>query len=175
MADIVIEDGTAIADANSYASSDDLDTYCGNNGVTLASSDGDTIDASLIRASAALDGSYRMVYPGYRTLGRQQGLEWPRTAAYDYEGLVIGTNEVPREIIAATCEMAIHEVAVPGSMAPDLAAGGFIRALRAGSVSIEYTGAGYEAQPIITTINHILSSLIGSTSSLAFSGTTSRA
>ena len=134
----------------------------------MASTDSDAIDSGLIRATAALDGAYRMIYPGYRTLGRQQGLEWPRTAAYDYEGLVIDTHEVPREVIAATCEIAIREIAVPGSMAPDLAAGGFIRALRAGSVSIEYTGAAYQVQPIYTKINDIMASLIGSSASLAF-------
>ena len=34
MADIVIEDGTGILDANSYASDDDLGTYAENNNVT---------------------------------------------------------------------------------------------------------------------------------------------
>lgn len=175
MADIVVEDGTGIATANAYADDDDLSTYADNNNVTLASSDSDAIDSALIRASAALDGGYRMVFPGYRTKGREQALEWPRTAAYDYEGLVIGTNEIPREIVAATCEMAIRELSSPGSMAPDLAAGGFIRRLQAGSVSIEYTGGAYESQSVFTTIDNILSSLIGSMAATSFTGTTSRA
>jgi hypothetical protein len=166
---IVVEDGTCIADANSYVGTDDFETYCENAGYTIPSGDE---ESALIRATLALDAAYRTNYPGYRTLGRMQGLDWPRTAAYDYEGYVIDTKTIPREIIKATCEMAIREIATPGIMQPDLKRGGFIRSMRAGSVEITYGGSNNRT--IFTIIDGIMSSLLGSMSSASISGIASR-
>lgn len=153
---IVVEDGTGMANSNSYASETELDDYCDERAITLA--DGDA-EAALIRASSALDGAYRMSYPGYRTLSRDQAMEWPRTAAYDYEGVMIDASTVPYEIKHATFEMAIREVAEPGIMTPDLERGGFIRRMKAGSVEIEYGGSNN--QTIFTIIDGIMSKIIG--------------
>lgn len=160
MPTLVLEDGTALATSNAYADADTLDTYCDDHGITLASSDGDAKDSALIRASAALDGAYRLAFPGYRTSGRDQAMEWPRTAAYDYEGVMLATDEVPQEVIDATCEMAVREVETPGIMTPDLERGGFVRRLKAGSVEVEYGGSNN--QTVFTIIDGIMSKLVGS-------------
>jgi hypothetical protein len=55
---IVVEDGTGIADANSYASEDDADNYFEDRANdTWATSTADK-EAALIRASASLDAIY---------------------------------------------------------------------------------------------------------------------
>lgn len=156
---LVTEDGTGILTANSYVTEEAFDTYCDDRNLTPAEGDA---ESALIRAAVALDGSYRMKYPGYRTIGRGQGLEWPRTAAYDYEGLTIGTNEIPQEIKDAQCEMALRELAEPGSLTPDLERGGYISSMSAGSVSITYGGPG-TATTTYTIVDEILSKLIGPT------------
>lgn len=163
---LVVEDGTGKANSNSYISVNDLNNYAAERAITLASDDDQ--DAACIRASATLDLMYRMAYPGYRTVGRNQAMEWPRTAAYDYEGIIISTGVVPKEIQQATCELAIRELAEPGSTAPDLDRGGQIQSFRAGSVAVTY-GAGATAQTVFSVVEGIMASLIGTASPFAFS------
>lgn len=168
---LVVEDGTGVADANAYVSMDECSTYASDRGLTFTSSPSSPGEQSIIRATAALDGSYRYSYPGYRTIGRQQGLEWPRTAAYDYEGVVIDTNTVPIEVRQACCEIAIRELADPGSFLPDLERGGFIRTMKAGSVEIQYGGSN--PTTVYTLIDSIMSRLVGATQA-PFTGTSVR-
>jgi hypothetical protein len=80
---------------------------------------------------------------------------------------------VPIEIVHATIEAAVRELATPGSLAPDLERGGAIKSLRAGSVGIEYMGNA-PAETIFTLIDGILSGLLGSRSS-SLVGVSSRA
>jgi hypothetical protein len=155
---MVLEDGTGIEAANSYVSEDDLDTYCDDRATTLA--DGDA-EAALVRATASLDARYRSRYPGYRTSGRSQGLDWPRTSAYDGEGNAIASDEIPVEVKNAVCELAIRELTSPGSTMPDLERGGQIRRLKADTVEIEY-GANAEARTTFQLIDGIMAPLLGS-------------
>lgn len=168
---IVVEDGTGLSTANSYVSGDYLVTYAEDRAITLASSDDDAIEAALVRATVAIDGSYRLSFPGYRAQGRAQGLEWPRFSAYDYEGLLIDGESVPDEVARAVCEAAIRELESPGSMTPDLERGGFVRRMKAGSVEIEYGGSSN--QTTYTIIDGILAKIIsgGVTTSSMFGAT----
>ncbi len=50
------------------------------------------------QASAAVDAKYRGSFPGYRSAGREQGLEWPRQVAYDRQGWLISDTIVPIEV-----------------------------------------------------------------------------
>lgn len=167
---ISVEDGTGLSTANSYVSESDADTYFDNRANTDWTDSTDDKEAALIRGSAAIDAIYRSRFPGWRVNGRDQGLEWPRTNAFDYEGLAI--DGVPVEIINATCEAALIELTDPGSMTPDLERGGQIRAMSAGSVSIEYAAAA-AATTTRTLIDGILSSLLGAGTSM-YSGRASR-
>ena len=156
---IIVEDGSGLPDANSYVSMDDAAAYCAARGLTFATSPSAPGEAALIRATAAIDAAYRGRFPGYKANGRDQALEWPRGQAYDFEGLLIAGDEVPQEIINATCEAAVREFATAGSMMPDLERGGSVRRLKAGSVEIEY-GANASAQTAFTIIDGILSGLL---------------
>jgi Putative DnaT-like ssDNA binding protein len=153
----VVEDGTGVTGATSYCSEDDFDTYTEDRGYAVVV--GDT-EQALVRATQCLDGIYRLQFSGTKTHGRSQSLEWPRTDATDAEGLTLATNEIPIEIIEATCELALRELAAPNSILPDLERGGGIQSLRAGSVAITYTNAA-ATTTTLQLINGILSSLIG--------------
>ncbi|MDB5612042.1 MAG: hypothetical protein JWP25_8942 [Bradyrhizobium sp.] len=177
---IVVEDGTAIQSANSYASEATLDAYADDRAITLAAGDA---EAALIRGTRYID-SYRARFPGYRTNRRLQGLEWPRIIAFtrvptggrdypysfgssdrsDSYAAFLGisnilSNEIPIEIIQATCEAAIRELADPGSMQPDMDRGGQIERLKAGSVEIQY-GANASPQTTYLVIEGLLSGLL---------------
>lgn len=156
---LILEDGSAPDGANSYVSEDMADSYFDDRGnTTWTSSTGDK-ESALVRASAAIDATYRDRFPGYRTHGRDQGLEWPRGDAYDNSDLLISNDEIPREIIQATCEAALRELASPGSMLPDLARDGAIEQIRAGSVEIRY-GKGATGTTTYLLIDGILSGLL---------------
>ncbi len=135
---MIVEDGTGVEGANSYATEQEFDDYCDSHGITPT--DGDT-EAALVRGSSAIDNNYRAGFPGYRTFFRDQGLEWPRSGAYDIEYNQIGTQEIPIEVKYAAIEAAVRELAKPNSLEPDLARGGKISSLSAGSVSITYSGS----------------------------------
>jgi Putative DnaT-like ssDNA binding protein len=155
---MIVEDGTGLSTANSYVSEDDADTYFDAKGNTDWTDSSDDKEAALVRATQAIDATYRMRFPGYKTELRNQALEWPRTSAYDAQNNIV--EGVPVEIIQATCEAALRELTDPNSMRPDLSRGGDVRRLQAGSVSIEY-GAGSSTVTTYTLIDGILSGLLG--------------
>jgi len=155
-----VEDGSGVAGANSYTTEDVFDDYTDLHAYAVTV--GDT-EAALVRASTALDGTYRHLYPGTRTNGRDQGLDWPRTGAVDMNGVTIPDDEIPQEIIDATCELALRELNSPGSTLPDTAASGQAKRLKAGSVEIEFwatSSGGTAPLPSFSNIDAILGSLL---------------
>lgn len=158
---IIVEDGTGVAGANSYASETDADAYFeARANATWEDSDEDK-EAALVRGTAAIEAKYGSRYPGTRVSGRSQALGWPRTGATDADDEEIADDEIPQEIIDAVCEAALRELLVPGSMMPDLKRGGAIRRFKAGSVEVEYAGNA-SATTAYTLIDGILSKLLGS-------------
>lgn len=155
---VTVEDGTGLADANAYVAVADCAAYAVARGKTFPTSPVNAAEQAIIRATQGLDGKYGASYPGERLNGRAQALGWPRTDAYDMADNLIASNAVPVEIVQATCEAAIRELATPDAMLPDLERS--IRTLKAGSVEIEY-GAGATATTTFQIIDGILASLIG--------------
>ena len=154
---LILEDGTGTAGGNAYADETILGVYCDDRAITLA--DGDA-EAALIRGRIYIDAVYRMRFVGYKTHGRSQGCEFPRTGVLDSQYFPIANNEIPQELIDANCEAAIRELAAPFSMLPDLERGGQIRRLQAGSVAIDY-GANATAITTYRVIDGILGNLLG--------------
>lgn len=195
---MIVEDGSGLPDANSYVSLCDALAYCQARGVAWSDirANNDQRSTALVRATAFIDATYRDRFPGYRTRQRAQAMEWPRVGAYTFvpdngrsnawlPGYTYGSsgyddgfgysyiqpNEIPREIVAATCEGAVRELASPGVLAPDLERGGAITSLRAGSVSIDY-GPNASPRTVFQAIDLALRSLLMPSS--AFSGRVSR-
>ena len=186
---IIVEDGTGIANANSYVAVADADAYFTDvrNSSWFSGPDGNDIiaperAAALIRTTMWIDGRYRGRYPGYRVKGRAQGLEWPRVGAYTYDpdngrsniytgsGFYqssqylfgynyIASNIVPREMARAVFEGAVRELATYGVLAPDLPRGGAIQEVHAGSVGVTYA-AGADPTTLFQQIDLILASLL---------------
>jgi len=155
---VIVEDGTGRSDSNSYVSTDELETYADDRGITL----GTALDeeAALIRASTWIDNVYRSRFQGIRTNLRAQAMEWPRAGVLDASGFFVEPNEIPRELRAAVCEAAIREMAAPGTLSPDLERGGAIKSLQAGSVQIVYADSA-PARTTFDTIDDTLAALLG--------------
>jgi hypothetical protein len=138
-----------------------------------ATSTDDLRTAALVRATQYIDGAYRSSFPGCRTDGREQTLEWPRAGAYDREGLSIDSDVIPVEIENATYEGALRELASPGSLAPDIkAGGGVVNRVKAGSVEVEFQLDG-SLEKTFRAIQQALGSLLVVRS--RYSGTSVRA
>lgn len=123
----------------------------------------DDAEAALRRATTSIDGRYRGRWPGRPTDGREQTLAWPRIGARDSDGQPIDTDEIPREVVSATCELALRELTSPGSTQPDLERGGQLKRLREKVEGIEREQEWPTSSPVGTTysvVDDLLSGLL---------------
>jgi len=175
---LIVEDGTGLADAESYNSLEEIAEYATNHGLTFAISPAEAAEAAARRATTWLDGTYRGRYSGTRLNGRDQALQWPREDATDAEDEDIATDEVPAEIKAAHAEAAIRELASPGALNPDFVSGTQAVRKKVGSIEVEYRDVvmGPEmVRPVVNVVDDILAPLLGNSRSPVISGESSRA
>lgn len=153
------------ADADSYASlAQALAYHAAKGNAAWATATDPNRETALRRATAWTDATYRSLWPGYRVNHRNQSLDWPRYAAVDNEGWIVDYTSIPIEVVNATCEAALRELATPGSLSPDYAAAEQVASATAGPVSVTYKatiGVG-TVIPILTIVDGILSRLIRS-------------
>lgn len=109
------EDGTGVANANAYADVPAIDAYWADRG---GQSDWDAAvtaakQAAIVKATDYLDAVF-----GRRWKGRKetdaQGLEWPRSSAYDADGYAL--EGVPAQLVKSLGELAA--LAVVQDLAP---------------------------------------------------------
>lgn len=119
-------------------------------------------ETALRRATTWLDGTYRHQFTGYRVHGREQALSWPRSDVVDVGDYAVDYMTIPPEILHATCEAALRELVVPGSLSPDVTDAAIVVSESVGSISVTYRGGGGVAgqRPILTVIDDILSGLL---------------
>lgn len=135
---IVIEDGTGIANAQSYATVAELVAYAAARSVTLPPTELEQ-EGLLLEAAAFLE--MLAVEPGFigRRNTRAQGLAWPRTGA-TVESFALPATEIPREIRMAQMQLALDTLVVgellPTQAAPDR--GTIIEETIEGAVSTKY-------------------------------------
>lgn len=156
-------------DADSYRTLAEINAYAIARGLTFPIAGDDLVPAEQAarRAATWLDGTFRSRFPGRKTGGRMQALEWPRTGATDQNREPIADDEIPREIGDAQCEAACRERAEPGSLSPDYVPSQMVKSESIGPISTTYrdTAGVVDARPIVTVIDDILSGLIGARSS----------
>jgi len=134
---LVIEDGTEISGANSYAAHTDLATYATLRGVTLTAVEADR-EALLLKAMDAL---YGRPWKGDRVTTTQE-LEWPRTGVYR-DGQLLAYNEIPRELFYGQLALAIAAIAetlMP--VQPAQGKGPVIEERVEGAVTVKYANSG---------------------------------
>lgn len=93
---ITVEDGTIVANANSYVDHEELAAYAALRGVTLSAVQADR-EVLLIKAMDWLD-QYANQWKGTRT-STTQALEWPRYGVRLYSGQpYLDQNTIPAEL-----------------------------------------------------------------------------
>ena len=148
------------ADADSYVSLADAKSFWDDVGFAYGDYSDTQIEQALRRATRWLDGRYRRSFPGERTNGRTQALEWPRSSVVDVDGNAVASDAIPREIADATAEAAKREVAGT-TLSPDVTLADAVKRERVGPLETEYAGIpSVSAQrPTILAVEEILSAL----------------
>jgi len=143
MADLVVEDGNGLANADAYASREAVLAYWTARADTVfsaAASDG-VRDAAIRRASQFIDIQWGDRFKGARKT-ETQALEWPRIGVETREGWEVAG--LPPQIVTATAELA--KLALSGPLAGSGASAtapskSSIASVQAGSVAVTYTTA----------------------------------
>jgi hypothetical protein len=115
---LIKEDGTGLANANSYASVADGDAY--HDGHLYATAwTGATADnkaAALVMATRLIDAEYQ--FGGLRSVAAQ-ALQWPRVNCPDPDtGDMVAATSVPKAVVQATCELARELIIADRTAAP---------------------------------------------------------
>ena len=160
---LIVEDGSIVADANSYVTYDYALAYHALRG-NSAWAAGSEINQqyAIIRATQAVDSIYKGKWKGTPTEYGTQELEWPRS------GVTVGSTSIDDDVIPAAikkavCEAALRELAEANSMTPDLDRGGEIKRVKADTVEVEYMD-GANSTTTFTAIDGLLADLVTGTS-----------
>ena len=163
---LIIEDGSIVADANSYVSYDFVENYHSLRGNTSwISGDSTAKQYAIIRATQSIDAMYKTKWKGNQTEYGTQELEWPRQNV-DVVGIELDDDLIPASLKKAVCEAALRELSSANSLQPDLERGGDIKRVKADVVEVEYF-EGATAQTVYTILDNLLADLVDGTATSA--------
>lgn len=155
--DIIVEDGTQVANANSYVSVADARIYATNRGITLPAND-DNVAVMLIKASDYLEAQGDL-YKGER-VSDTQSLQWPRNCVYVYNAL-IPSNVIPKQLISAQVQLAMA-INAGLDLQPNIKPDAYVIREKVGPIETEYSDPlRIGVKPTFTAANALLSSLFG--------------
>jgi len=147
---MVYEDGLGWPDSDSYATAKMAKTYFDSINFDYSSYKDAEIEAALIRATAYID-TYKR-WPG-RKENEEQGLEWPRTDAYDVNGYLL--SGVPAPIRKATMEAAKLELVEPGYLATYSKMA--VTREKVGDIEVQYSGADEKLKAVTQYLKKVVS------------------
>jgi hypothetical protein len=176
---IVVETGAVVAGADSYVAVADADTYHANRGNDpWASLSTSLKEAALRKATAFIDGAYRLRWKGRRVNPIIQPLEFPRTgvtvpgitsghgfAAFDggFGGdIFYPFDHIPQRVKDAVCEAALKSTVA--NLVPDQTRG--VVREKIGEIETEYDRTSASGSKSYTVIENLLSDFLKSTSSV---------
>jgi hypothetical protein len=164
---LIVEDGTGKADAQSFVSVSEADTYhegLGNTGWDSPNGESASTEdkeKALRRASRFLSDSFK--WKGYPVNGRDQNLAWPRFYVSDDEDYGIDSDEIPIEVKRATYEIALLELVTPGTMTPTVTESQRVKREKVGPLEVEYLATRTDAwadRPVVTKVIDMISPLL---------------
>lgn len=153
---LIIEDGTVVANANSYVTLVEARAYALARGVTLSGTDSE-VEILAIKAMDYLE-AQRGKYQGRKTDPDNQVLQWPRKEVYIDCDEVVDQNTIPQELKDAQCQLIIegHNSVV---LQPNLTSGE-VRREKLPHLEIEYNDkGGSSVSPVMTAVRSLLDPL----------------
>lgn len=117
----LVEDGSGLANSNSYASLAYADAYFADRGVTAWTGSDSAKQQALIKATDYIETRFSLRFKGtmLQQLPLYQALSFPRTGIAEFANPVLGqANPLPNNLLKATCEYALR--ALTTVLAPDV-------------------------------------------------------
>lgn len=172
---LVVEDGTGRSDANAVVSLADFKTYFDGRGKDYSTYGDADLNAAIVRASDFLANAY--IWQGRKINLRAQTMPFPRYAVTDRENWPVLPNEIPREVKAACCEIALYEAANPGGLNPTVVQSEKVRSEQVGSIRVEYANlfnSAADTRPVLLIVNDLLWPFLGAGAGQYLSGRADR-
>lgn len=116
---LIIEDGTGVSGANTYASLATVDSYCSDRAYEAWTGNDDIKNASILRGMAYVESFF---YKG-KKVASDQALKWPRSGMTDEDGYTVDEDAIPLNLKYAVSEAAFREIQNPGTLQADLTSG----------------------------------------------------
>lgn len=155
---LVVEDGTIVENANSYATLTQIRDYAISRGVTLSNVDA-TLESQVHAAMLYLE-ALRAKYKGVK-VSSTQSLQWPRLGAY-VDGFAVESNEIPIELVKALYELVLANEA--GIDLMPTVEGAFVVKEKVGPIETEYSeSVGTSSQPKLAIVKSLLEPLLSLT------------
>lgn len=154
---LIVEDGTGKSDANALVSLVDAKEYWDGRGTDYSAYTDPELNGALVRASSFLATAYQ--WQGIKVNQRAQTMPFPRSGVFDREGWSVLQTEIPREVKAAACEIAIYEAATPGGMNPNVVLADKVTSEQIGPIRMEYANASSGAEssrPVLTIVSDLI-------------------
>jgi hypothetical protein len=149
---IIVEDGTIVANANSYIDDAYFQAYALSRGVTLPATESER-DILLTKAMDYIEG-FRSQFEGQKT-DSNQDLQFPRTNVY-IDGVEIGKNTIPVELKKAQAQTAIESLSFDLFYVSD---GTNVKKEKLDTLEVEYFQGGSSSSPVLGSVDVYLSVL----------------
>ena len=158
---ITIEDGSNVANANSFVTIAEVRAYAAERGVSLSATD-DDVAVQIIKAKDYLE-SFANRYQG-EIANENQSLQWPRIDVYiSGSETAFPSNAIPKQLKAAQCAtvLAINEGV---DIMPNYSAADFVVEEQVGPIKTKYADPSKVGiTPTLTGVEALLQPLFGST------------
>lgn len=150
----VAEDGTGLTTATSLLSVADADAYFEDRFITTWVGNAIQKQAALVKATDYVEATYTFRGQPVRS---DQALSWPRTDAWDKNGLLLRADTVPQPVKAAVAELALLALSAP--LVTNVKGDDRVSKVKAGSVEVEYEAGAKDAGTRYTFVDRLLSDL----------------
>lgn len=131
---LIVEDGSGVTNANTYASVNTVDEYHAALGQDTWTGTDAAKEAAILRAMRFIENQQ---YIGIKE-DEYNPLEWPRWDAWDRNGYLIQNDVIPQNIINALCEAALVELVSPNALRATLVRGNAIKRQKVDVIETEY-------------------------------------
>lgn len=154
---LIVEDGSNIANANSYAALTTARAYASARGLSLPADDAQ-LEALLIQAMDYVE-AQRSRFQGVKA-NATQALQWPRTDVV-IDGVDFPANAIPVELVNAQIRLAVEANAGVDLMPTQ--SGPFVVEDTTGPLTTKYSEKiGTTVEPTMTAVDVLLKPLFGS-------------
>lgn len=156
---LIVEDGTGVANANSYTTLSQARAYALLRGIVL-SADDSILTAQIILATDYLE-SFALQYVGQPT-SYTQSLSWPRKSVQFDPDNPYPSNAIPPQLISAQCQAVIEEFnGITLQPSVDRSQGGFVTESKVGPLDTKYSEKiGTTSEPFLPKVSALLSALL---------------